>query len=86
VVARTPVFLEKRSYRMRRLMDGARLLPFLGYVVFFLPVLWPHPTVTSSGVIYIFLTWAILIAVCGIISRQLTRAAPAGEADDTKAR
>jgi hypothetical protein len=32
------VFLERRTYRMNRLQDAARLLPVLGMILFFGPV------------------------------------------------
>ena len=38
-----PVFLERQSYRRRRLMDAARLLPLLGALLFAVPLLWPAP-------------------------------------------
>lgn len=38
-----PVFLERQSYRRRRLMDAARLLPLLGALLFAVPLLWPTP-------------------------------------------
>ena len=67
---RTSVFLEQETYRRRRVMDAARLLPLLGVALFALPLLWPKPgdpggegtSVTmSSAVLYIFGVWALLI-------------------------
>ncbi|WP_235851876.1 hypothetical protein [Litorivita pollutaquae] len=48
---RGPVFLERKTYRARRLMDGARVLPVLGMVLFLLPALWPQPVaeIATSG-------------------------------------
>ena len=40
---RTSVFLERETYRRRRIMDAARLLPLLGVALFALPLLWPKP-------------------------------------------
>ncbi|WP_102107148.1 hypothetical protein [Oceaniglobus roseus] len=37
---REPVFLERQTYRRRRLMDAARVLPVLGAVLFMVPMLW----------------------------------------------
>ena len=37
------VFLERQSYRRRRLMDAAKLLPLLGVLLFAVPLLWPGP-------------------------------------------
>jgi len=63
------VFLERQSYRRRRLMDTARLLPVLGALLFAVPLLWPGtgddgaamPLPTSRAILYIFLVWALLI-------------------------
>ena len=63
------VFLEKRSYRRRRLMDASKLLPILGSLVFLIPLLWliggedANPTPTSQVVVFIFAAWAGLIAI-----------------------
>ncbi|MBK0329129.1 hypothetical protein I5535_17775 [Rhodobacteraceae bacterium F11138] len=68
------VFLERQSYRRRRLMDAARLLPMLGGVLFALPLLWPvaspgpdavdtgQTVPMSTAIVYIFLAWSGLIA------------------------
>ncbi|WP_323036640.1 hypothetical protein [Pararhodobacter sp.] len=37
---RTPLYLERETYRRRRIMDAARVLPVLGFVLILLPVLW----------------------------------------------
>ena len=63
------VFLERQSYRRRRLMDTARLLPVLGALLFAVPLMWPRageggdvaPLPTSRAILYIFLVWALLI-------------------------
>jgi hypothetical protein len=72
-----PVFLERRSYRQRRLMDFARLLPLLGIVLWLVPLLWPQadlasdpvrdPATTgamsmSAAILYIFGVWVVLVA------------------------
>lgn len=68
----TPLFLERRSYRRRRMMDALRLLPVLGVLLWLVPVLWPNgndaaqapAAVSMSGaVIYIFAVWAGLILI-----------------------
>lgn len=66
------VFLEHQSYRRRRLMDAARLLPLLGALLFAVPLLWPGPETAaadgatsmvamSDAIIYVFAVWAALI-------------------------
>jgi hypothetical protein len=71
------VYLERRTYRRRRMMDAARLLPVLGVLLFLVPLLWApdpaEPAATSRGVIYIFAVWAGLIAAAAWISRYLAR-------------
>lgn len=67
---RTSVFLERETYRRRRIMDAARLLPLLGMALFAVPLLWPRPgdpeaagdpVSMSAAVQYIFGIWAFLI-------------------------
>ena len=70
-----PVFLERRTYRRRRLRDAARLLPVLGILFLLVPLLWSSgdeaPTSTASGFIYVFAVWLGLILVAGLLSRRL---------------
>ena len=81
----TPLFLERRSYRQRRLVDAARLLPVLGAVLFGLPVLWPKGggagLPTSSAILYLFGVWGILVGLTLVISRRLEDNAPAAPQD-----
>ncbi|MGV6802723.1 MAG: hypothetical protein ACWA49_00855 [Ruegeria sp.] len=66
---RPSVFLERQSYRRRRLADAARLLPFVGAALILIPVLWPNAdsegngVPLSSAILYIFACWAVLILV-----------------------
>lgn len=83
-----PPFLERRSYRRRRLSDAARLLPVLGTVLFLLPVLWaagPGGTTARSG-LYLFGSWFVLILIAAALSRPLTRVAEATRDDRDDAR
>lgn len=67
-----PIFLERRSYRLRRVMDGAKLLPILGAALWAVPILWPsegeHAVLTSRAMLYIFLVWIGLSALCLLLS------------------
>ncbi|MBO9467018.1 hypothetical protein J7443_17370 [Tropicibacter sp. R15_0] len=65
-----PLFVERQTYRRRRLVDGARALPVLGLVLWLVPLLWAVPeskTHASSGLIYIFAVWIGLPLVAGIL-------------------
>lgn len=71
-----PVFLARRAYFRRRLMDGARLLPVLGAGLFLLPLLWKAPqeaeaTRTVVVMLYVFLCWIGLAGLAWIVSRRL---------------
>jgi len=79
----TPLFLARRSYRRRRLMDAARLLPLLGAVLIGLPTLWhpgdtPEPD-TARGLIYLFAVWALLVLAAAALARGLGPALDAEE-------
>lgn len=74
-----PVFLERRSYRQRRLMDAARLLPLLGVLLWLIPLLWPQrdpagevvAVSTSVAVLYIFGVWILLALIALFLSLML---------------
>lgn len=66
---RMSVFLERRSYRRRRMMDALRLLPVFGVMLFMLPIFWPNGAEDAGGAValstavkYVFAAWAVLIA------------------------
>lgn len=78
---RPSLFLERQSYRRRRLADAARLLPFLGAALFALPLLWPDASdgtkalPLSSAIFYIFACWGALIlvnVVFGFAARRMS--------------
>ena len=80
------VFLERRSYRRRRLLDALKLLPVVAAWLFMLPLLWPEnsvhaetPKPMSSALIYVFGTWFVMILCgCGLIA-ALMRITPTGK-------
>ncbi len=78
---RPPLFLERQTYRRRRLADAARLLPVLGAILFLLPVLWgPQETPdadTAAGGVYVFAVWGGLIVAAFLLSRRLDRVSQA---------
>lgn len=66
----TPIFLERRSYRRRRMMDALRLLPVLGLFLWMVPLFWPTagdgpeasaPMAMSTAIVYVFGVWLLLI-------------------------
>jgi hypothetical protein len=71
----SPLFLERESYRRRRLMDAARILPVLGLVLFLLPALWRQPGEpnTAGEAVYLFAVWALLILAAALLARPLRR-------------
>lgn len=88
-----PVFLERQSYRRRRLMDAARLLPVMGALLFAVPLLWPgaddagavDPVPMSHAIRYIFAVWALLILASvwfGLLTRGWMRSDTPGDFGD----
>lgn len=72
---RTPLYLERETYRRRRIMDGARVLPVLAFVLILLPVLWtPSGMGTADEALYLFAVWLGLIVVAAALSRPLRAA------------
>ncbi|MBM2292217.1 hypothetical protein JQX09_09855 [Sulfitobacter pseudonitzschiae] len=74
----SPVFLERRSYRRRRLKDAQRLLPVLGMLLWMVPVLWPTRNETghitmSAAIYYVFGVWCLLIGLSFGLWRGLKR-------------
>ncbi|RLJ60069.1 hypothetical protein BCF46_0263 [Litoreibacter meonggei] len=72
------LFLERRVYQRRRLIDAAKLLPIAGLFLFVVPalILGTPGEENASGttalrLIYFFFVWACLIAVCATIARGL---------------
>ena len=77
-------FLERQSYRQRRLGDAARILPVFGAVIFALPLLWTGPGQsghTGRAGLWLFAAWLGLIVLSAILTRALTRMEQAGETD-----
>ncbi|MEC3860387.1 hypothetical protein VK792_03750 [Mesobacterium sp. TK19101] len=69
-----PVFVERQTYRQRRVMDAARMLPILGAFLWLLPLLWFSSgggPATSRAVLYIFGVWCLLIFGAALLSKGL---------------
>ncbi|WP_417600943.1 hypothetical protein [Pararhodobacter oceanensis] len=71
-----PMFLERQGYRRRRIMDAARVLPVLGFILILLPVLWTRSggLGTAGEAIYLFILWFCLIVAAALMSRPLKQA------------
>jgi len=80
---RPPLFLARRSYRRRRMMDACRMLPALGAVLWMIPILWqPAETAagdTAPGIVYLFAVWLLLVGLAAALSRGLAGALEDGE-------
>ena len=71
-------FLERQSYRRRRLIDSIRVVPVLAGVLWAVPLLWPRGedggnVSTSGAVIYIFLVWLALVVAGAWLAAALKR-------------
>jgi hypothetical protein len=70
-----PIFLQRASYRQRRLRDAARLLPFLGAVLWAIPLSWQTAEdgsdVGTAGLIYIFGVWVLLILLTAVFASRI---------------
>ena len=69
------VFLERKTYRRRRMHDAARALPVLGTVLLLLPLLWTvsdgPATSNADATLYVFAVWSLLIVLSAGVSRAL---------------
>ena len=79
---RQPLYLARESYRRRRAMDAARILPVLGIFLFALPRLWgaeagPGEETAREG-IYLFAVWGGLIVAAALLGRWLAPSLDAG--------
>ena len=79
-MAKRPVFLERQNYRLRRMIDAIRLLPFLGVLLWMVPLGWPNPTDTGGGAAggvpmsvalkYLFGVWMLLVLLGWLLWRR----------------
>jgi hypothetical protein len=69
--APAPLFLERETYRQRRMMDAARLLPLFGAALLLVPVFWNLGHPTSAGAVYLFAVWLGLIVLTAALARRL---------------
>jgi len=78
-MAQKPLFLERRSYRRRRVMDALRMLPFLcAFLWVVVPAMWPSgpdagsDTSLSGALWYLFSIWGLAITASFALWRRLS--------------
>ncbi|WP_438960712.1 hypothetical protein [Nereida sp.] len=70
------VFLQRDTYRRRRIGDAIKLLPIAGVVLFFMPLLLgtpEQPAQTSSLGLFIFFSWFALIGMSVLLVALFNR-------------
>jgi len=72
---RSPLFLGRDTYRLRRWSDAGRLLPVVGGILWMLPLMWPRGgTGNAVALTYVFLVWAGLVIAALVITPRAARA------------
>ena len=76
----TRLFLERRSYRRRRMMDAVRILPLLcGLLFLMVPLMWPKgdggaaALPLSTAIWYLFIVWVLAIVASFALWRRIRR-------------
>ncbi|MFB2594998.1 hypothetical protein ACEYYB_09110 [Paracoccus sp. p4-l81] len=77
-------FLARRAYRLRRMMDAARLVPVLGALAVILPVFHAghhpqHPMWFGRGLALMLGVWLVMVLAAAVIGRVLAPAIGATE-------
>lgn len=84
--SRQPLFVARRAYRRRRLIDAARMLPVLGFGLMVLPMLWApkdgSASETATDGIYLFVIWGVLIVGARLLAPGLD--SPPPDTPDTR--
>ena len=83
------LFLERRGYRQRRIIDAARILPIVGLLLWLVPLVWPQAQdadaiSTSRATLYVFAIWIALIGVGGFLAWRMTPTADASVDEDAE--
>ena len=82
---REPVFLARDTYRRRRLVDGLRVLPVVGLLLFLSPLVGGAGYVreTAGSGVFIFAVWFALIVATGVLGRLLAGAPNGSDPHDS---
>lgn len=82
---KAPEFLERTGYRLRRLMDAARVLPIFGLILLMLPLMRDQSRgqggSTAAEAVYLFSVWLGLVLIAFGMSLGLRRALGSPHAD-----
>jgi len=70
------LFLERRGYRQRRIIDAARILPIVGLLLWLVPLIWPDAGEggaigTAQATLYVFAIWVVLIAAGAFLAWRM---------------
>lgn len=69
------VFLERQTYRRRRLIDFIRMVPVIGAILWAVPLLWSTEAddrvATSDAIVFIFFVWFALVGLGCVLARAL---------------
>lgn len=90
-MAKGPLFLERSSYRRRRMIDALRLLPLLGLLLWMLPLIWPVPgegqsegaISTSAALRYLFAVWITMVIFGWLLWRRTAQTVARMTSDQT---
>ena len=70
-----PIFLQRASYRQRRLRDAAKLMPFAGMILWAIPLAWARGDgsndMGTAGLIYVFGVWVLLIILTALLASRV---------------
>ena len=84
------LFLERRSYRQRRIIDAARLLPVVGLILWLVPLVWSKGEAdieisTSIATLYVFAIWIGVIVAGAFLAWRMNWADGATDGATTQA-
>lgn len=71
-----PIFVERQAYRRRRIVDAARAMPWLGLLLWSVPLLWSLPETprgVAGALVYIFGVWTFLVAGSALLILAMKR-------------
>ena len=84
-----PIFLQRASYRQRRIRDAAKLMPFLGMILWAIPLAWSRGDgsndVGTAGLIYVFAVWVMSIVATGFLATRVRGEPPDDEGGGSNA-